>query len=150
MPTLRDRAFQFYWRRQRPLTMGVRGIIKDSEGQVLLIRHTYTPGWHFPGGGVEKNETAITALRRELREEARIEMNGDPALISVHSNHRVFPNDHVLVFAVENWDSEPFLPNREVREARFVDPLNPPDETTGGTRRRLLEVFGEAPVSEDW
>lgn len=150
MPTLRDRLFQLYWRRQRPLTLGVRGIVTDEEGRVLLLRHTYTPGWHFPGGGVEKNETALTALSRELKEEAQLTMSGTPELISVHSNHKVFPNDHVLVFRVGEWTAEAFIPNGEVKEMRFVDPLDPPDETTGGTRRRLLEVFGAAPVSEHW
>lgn len=150
MPRLQDRLFQFYWRRQRPLTLGVRGVVTNASGQVLLIRHTYTPGWHFPGGGVEKRETALTALRRELHEEARITLGSDPQLISVHSNHRIFPNDHILVFRVTSWEAEPFEPNHEVQEIRFVDPTQPPEGTTGGTLRRLEEIFGGKSVREDW
>ena len=33
-------------------TMGVRTLVVDELGQILLIKHTYMPGSHFPGGGV--------------------------------------------------------------------------------------------------
>ena len=150
MPTIRDRAFQLFWRTQRPLTLGVRGVVTNSDGQVLLVRHTYTPGWHFPGGGVEKRETTQEALRRELQEEASIEVTGGLNLVSVHSNHRSFPNDHVLVFAVAGWSQAVFKPSREIAEIAFVDPLSPPDDVSGGTQRRLNEMFGGAALSEQW
>lgn len=150
MSSFRDKLFQFYWRRRRPLTLGVRGVVTNDEGQVLLIRHSYTPGWHFPGGGVEKGETTVTALKRELHEEACITLRESPSLISVHSNHRVFPNDHVLVFRIHDWEAEDFQPNGEVREIRFVEPRDPPEGVTGGTLRRLGEIFGDKPPSDDW
>ena len=34
---------------RRPTTLGVRGVVSNADGKVLLLRHTYTPGWHFPG-----------------------------------------------------------------------------------------------------
>ena len=150
MPTSRDRAFQFFWRLQRPLTLGVRGVAINDDGRVLLVRHTYTPGWHFPGGGVEKRETAQEALRRELEEEASIAVTGDLKLVSAHSNHRAFPNDHVLVFRIEGWNQATFKPSMEIAEIAFVDPLSPPHDVTGGTQRRLNEMFGGAALSEHW
>lgn len=135
---------------QRPLTLGVRGVVTNSDGHVLLVRHTYTPGWHFPGGGVEKRETAQEALRRELQEEANIKVTGGLNLVSVHSNYRIFPNDHVLVFRVPGWSQATFKPSREIAEIAFVDPLSPPDGVSGGTQRRLNEMFGGAALSEQW
>lgn len=150
-PTLRDRAFQTWWRMSRPLTLGVRGVVVNPQGQVLVLRHTYTPGWHFPGGGVEKGETCGLSVLRELKEEAGIEAEEtDLRLVSVHANHAFFPNDHVLVFRVDRWKQGAATQSGEIAEVRFVDPAAPPAETTGGTRRRLGEIFGGSPVSRHW
>lgn len=148
--TLRDRAFQAFWRLQRPLTLGVRGVVVNPEGHVLLLRHTYTPGWHFPGGGVERGETAELSLTRELHEEAGVEVTGPATLLSIHSNHAVFPGDHVLVFRIPQWRQGIRQSSAEIAETGFFDPLAPPPGTTGGTQRRLTEIFGGAVVSADW
>jgi 8-oxo-dGTP pyrophosphatase MutT (NUDIX family) len=149
-PSIRDRVFQAWWRLSRPLTLGVRGVATDAEGRVLLVRHTYSPGWHFPGGGVERGETTLLALMRELREEAGVVPRQPPRLVSVHSNHLNHPGDHVLVYRVDAWDQITATQRGEIAEAAFFDPKAPPEGVTGGTGRRLAELFGGAAVSEEW
>ena len=62
----------------RPMTLGVRAIALDEAGRVFLVRHTYIPGFFLPGGGVERGETALLSLERELAEEGGLEMT-EPA-----------------------------------------------------------------------
>jgi len=150
-PTLRDRAFQSFWRMRRSVTLGVRGVVVDGEGHVLLLRHTYTPGWHFPGGGVERGETCGLALKRELMEEAGIEVaERDLELVSVHANHAFFPNDHVLVYRTRLWTQARATQRGEIAEIRFCDPQNPPEDVSKGTKNRLDELFGGKQASAFW
>ena len=61
------RILHFYFRLARGLTLGVRAVVLNDRGEVFLIRHTYTPGWQFPGGGVEVGETLADALATRTR-----------------------------------------------------------------------------------
>ena len=51
----------------RGMTLGVRAVVTDDRGRVLLVRHTYLAGWWLPGGGVDRGETTQAAVVRELR-----------------------------------------------------------------------------------
>jgi ADP-ribose pyrophosphatase YjhB (NUDIX family) len=144
-------VLQRYWRLTRSLTMGVQGVVLDDADRVLLIRHGYRPGWHFPGGGVEKGETVPDALSRELQEEAGIALPSPPQLFGIYAHFDVFPGDHIALFVVRDWRQERVpKPNAEIRDQRFFASTNLPQDTSDGTRRRLAEVLGGAPRSDRW
>ncbi|MEZ5946995.1 MAG: NUDIX domain-containing protein [Hyphomonas sp.] len=152
MLSFRSRVFQAWFRISRPLTLGVRGAVEDENGRVFLVRHTYTPGWFLPGGGVEKGETTLTALTRELEEEGGFRLTGAPHLVGIYSNHFVFPNDHVLLYRVPagHWAAGEATSRGEIAETVWADPLDPPDGTTPGTRLKLAELYGGAPPTPYW
>ncbi|MEZ5790797.1 MAG: NUDIX domain-containing protein [Nitratireductor sp.] len=83
---------------RRALTLGVRAIVEDGNGGILLVRHTYVKGWHFPGGGVEPGENAVDAIKREVLEEASIRITETPQLEGAFFNSRLNGRDHVLLY----------------------------------------------------
>lgn len=132
------------------MTLGVRALVLDQAGRVLLVRHTYTHGWHLPGGGVERGETALAALLRELAEEGGVEPLAPPRLIGFHANHANFPNDHIAVYRVESWRAVPHAADGEIAERGFFAPNALPADTTKGTQRRVAEAFSGAETSSEW
>ncbi len=117
---LRSRLFHLYFVATRPMTPGVRAAVFDEKGRVFLVRHTYVPGWHFPGGGVEPGETALDALTRELLEEGAIALKEEPRLHGFYFNGSVSRRDHVALYVVRRF-AQPALPapNREIAETGF-------------------------------
>jgi 8-oxo-dGTP pyrophosphatase MutT (NUDIX family) len=147
-PALR-RLLHLYWRFTRGMTLGVRAVVLDRDDRVFLVRHSYVAGWHLPGGGVEVGETFGDALRRELAEEGRIELAGDPALHGIFLNSHVSRRDHVAVYLVRQFTQDRLPePNREIVACGFFDASALPAETTGGTRLRIAEVLqGKVPIA---
>src|ERR1700679_3613163 len=147
-PALR-RIFHLYWRFARGMTLGVRAVVLDGDNRVFLVKHSYVSGWYLPGGGVEVGETFGDALRRELMEEGRIEVVGEPALHGLFLNSHVSRRDHVAVYVIRQFRQDRMPePNREIVASGFFDPPPLPGGTTPGTRLRISEVLdGRAPIA---
>jgi len=149
-PLLR-RLFHFYWRFARGMTLGVRGVVLDGDNKVFLVEHSYVPGWHLPGGGVEVGETFGDALRRELEEEGRIEVQGEPVLHGLFFNSHASRRDHVAVYIIRNFRQDRMPePNREIIGCGFFDVSALPAGVTEGTRLRIAEVLQGKPLTAHW
>jgi 8-oxo-dGTP pyrophosphatase MutT (NUDIX family) len=86
--------------------MGVRGIcFNPATNSILLVKHTYSEGWVLPGGGVEVGESMLTALKRELSEEAGLQCKS-AKVIDVYHNSSISKRDHVVIYLVEDWQEE--------------------------------------------
>jgi ADP-ribose pyrophosphatase YjhB (NUDIX family) len=133
------------------VTLGVQGIVVDDASRVLLIRHGYRAGWHFPGGGVERGEEIEEALTREVLEETGVVILQPPRLVGIYSHFDDYPGDHVILYRIDHWrrDCIP-APNAEIAEDGFFAFDGLPETLSPGTSRRLKEVFGKAEQSSAW
>lgn len=64
------------WLVEPRFTVTAGAVVVDGRGRVLLLNHVFRKGngWGIPGGFLEKGEQPEEALRRELREEAGLEL----------------------------------------------------------------------------
>jgi ADP-ribose pyrophosphatase YjhB (NUDIX family) len=135
----------------RPMTLGVRGVVVGEGNSILLVRHGYISGWHFPGGGVEVGETCLDALERELEEEACISIRGATVLHGLFFNEGPSRRDHIAVYVIRDFAVlGERKPDWEIAEARFFPRSALPDGTSSGTRARLTEIFESTPVGSRW
>jgi ADP-ribose pyrophosphatase YjhB (NUDIX family) len=134
-----------------PVSLGVRLLALNAQGEVLLVRHSYLPGLALPGGGVDAGETAREAAIREAVEEAGLEFTEAPALFHLYLNRALASRDHVVLFVARNvqraWTPKP---SAEIIASAFHDPADLPDDVTPATRRRIAEVLHGVPPPDDW
>jgi len=136
---------------RKRLTVGVRAVLLDGR-KVLLVKHTYTPGWQFPGGGVEPGETAEMAAGREALEETGLAVDGRPELHGFFLNRIAGGRrDHVAVYIWREFHTQrEFAPNLEIAECRWFDVDALPPDVGKGTARRLREIFERTKPASEW
>ncbi|HEY4202916.1 MAG TPA: NUDIX domain-containing protein [Devosiaceae bacterium] len=153
--TLRQRlvtaSYLFLVGIKRRMTLGARVILIDGD-KVFLIRHTYLPGWQFPGGGVEPGETAEHSGAREVMEETGLRVTGPMELFGLYHNTNPATNrDHVAVYLCRSFEkAKDFHKSYEIADGQWfaVDAL--PDDLTPATAKRLAEVFRGVPRDAVW
>ena len=145
-----SRVFLFimgFWRRT---TLGARTMVVDGKN-VLLIKHTYTKGWLFPGGGVEAGDSALQTAKRELLEETGYKVEGNGEFLSLYHNADASRRDHVALFVFKNFEqARPFTPNAEIAEMGWFAIDNLPGDTSDATKHRIAEYFGGVAISDKW
>ncbi len=141
IPFKRSVRYALIWLLNPKFVVGVQALVRDEQGRVLLLRHTYrrTQPWGLPGGGLKPGESLEDCLRREVKEEAGLDVEIQGLLsASAHFDIRLVD----MIFAcrpAQGQDLSTFAPNAEIAEARFF----PPDQLPvglPGRQRRLIQV----------
>ena len=132
----------------RPMLLpGVRALIFNPRGEILLLRRLDMPRWCLPSGSVELEETALDALKREVAEETSlVVLKAEPmGLYSGPTQRFTYPNgDEIycfsIAFVVRQWEGEPRPDGIEGSELRFFEMSQLPDDLVA-THKPTIEDY---------
>ena len=132
---------RLWWRLWAPVSIGVRMIVLDATGRVLLVQHAYgDTDWGLPGGGPSRREALADTAVREVREETGVPCQVNQ-LLGVYDNFHEGKSDHVALFVGQaTAHVEPAPRSPEILRAGYFPLSALPPGTSGGTRRRLAEL----------
>ncbi len=139
----------------RPIAT-VGALLHDGHGKVLMIRtHKWGHRWGIPGGKIERGESSIAALRREIREETAIEIDDIQfALVQdcIDSPEFMRPEHFLLLNYVARARTTAVQLNNEAQDFLWLPPADALSlDLNHPTRYFLLEAIernfiGHAPV----
>lgn len=117
---------KIYWFIFRPKTYGVKCVVKCGN-EVLMIKNSYGSwkSWMFPGGGIDKDESAEEAVKREVMEEVGIEII-DFQKIGEYTSAKEYKRDTVTVFMAKVNSKEFKIDHSEISQASWFDLNNLP------------------------
>lgn len=122
---------------------GVGAVLRDGEGRVLMVRHSYGGrGWALPGGGRSRREDPADALRREMREELSLEIEALELIATLEETLSGAPHTSSLFTGIVM--GEPMPDGREVIAAEFFARYELPAMLAAPVERRLAIWFAHA------
>ena len=94
-------------------------VVQNQKNEILLVKHTYIPGWHLPGSGVDLGEDVETAARREVFEETGISDLDNLQFTSTIRNKAVSRRDHISYFRAQTTQQFCSKTTVEIAEIKF-------------------------------
>lgn len=134
------------WYNELPrVPLGVKVVLSNAKGEILLSKPNYRPGWQLIGGTVDENESPLTAICREIREEvcldidaARLRFRG----VGYTSPRHGVPGVLTMVFAATLTDEEVasiHIQKEEISALKFVTADHLPREDTNPSLAEIIE-----------
>ena len=136
---------------KQPIMVAVGAVIEDEGGRILLVKHVPERGgfwqgkWICPGGKLEFGETIEEGIRREVKEETRLDID---LIAPLHPFERIVKSDdevslHVIYidYLARTIGGE-LKPQSDIGEAIWVDKERIPEiwEELHDDTKRLLQI----------
>jgi 8-oxo-dGTP pyrophosphatase MutT (NUDIX family) len=125
---------------------GVRALVKDQEGRILLIKRKDTKRWGMPSGSIELDESVFDCVVREVKEETGIDVQAaTPIALYTHPRYSFsYPNGDqvkgfIVVFIITEWSGEIIKISDETLDVQFFLPTELPD-----THETYLETIEDS------
>lgn len=117
-------------------------LVNQRDDTLLLVRVRHNEHWYLPGGKIEPQESAESALQRELAEELGISLVTESIqyLYSVVGPAYGQPGDVELICFSANWSGEPSALG-EITEVQWID-RNDTDKLAPAVRVLCAEHLG--------
>lgn len=126
--------------------MGAGCLFFDEQGNVMLVKPTYKPGWEIPGGGVEHNESPKQCCQREIQEELGLNRTIGELLV-VDYNRETEEKTESLMFIFDGGTLTPSdivsvqLCHEELSEFHFFAAETLPEDMPSALRKRVRAAW---------
>ncbi|MDA3885582.1 MAG: NUDIX domain-containing protein [Candidatus Delongbacteria bacterium] len=131
--------------KERIIVPGARAIIRNDNGEVLLIKRKDTGRWGMPAGAAELGDSVTDTLKREVLEETGLRVISFKPL-AIYTNPKYsfeYPNGDkiqmfALVFLVDEWEGDLLSETDETLDIGFFSLNDLPD-----THEMYLETLDD-------
>lgn len=122
---------------QAKFTVSAAAVITNGQGEVLLLNHVLRPksGWGLPGGFIEHGEQPDEGIKREIREETGIEMNG-LRMLSVRT-----AGTHIEILFTAIGAGTPQVKSREIKELGWFGSGQMPKKMNAAQKALVEQVL---------
>jgi 8-oxo-dGTP diphosphatase len=119
------------------LQVGVKALLRNKHGKYLIVQRSdkkypeVGARWDIVGGRINPGETLFENLRREIREEVRLDLEKEPRLIAAQDILRIAGRHVVRLTYLGEIDGEPQLDEEHqafkwvtLEELKQIEPLD--------------------------
>ncbi|GIN73142.1 ADP-ribose pyrophosphatase [Bacillus sp. J14TS2] len=111
---------------QMIIAPAARAIIQNEEGKILFVKRKDNGKWVMPAGGLELHESIYDCLKREVKEEAGIDVISAKPIAMYTGPDYEYTNGYgddnkmfAIVFLVEEWSGKILKETDETLDAQF-------------------------------
>lgn len=120
--------------------ISIKSLVRNEEGEILVVKEAGRDWWDLPGGGMDHHETIKFAIAREMKEEVNLSGNFTYKIIAVDDPAYLTPHDFWqvrLVFELKPEDMT-FSVGEDSDEIAFVS-ADTFKNSESATERKIYE-----------